>query len=229
MFNSRILTIAISALALAACSAATEEASDLANAAANEAANVAAMSAPPTTAPVTMGATDLTRGPAASEPDVPEGSVELTLKDDLDGDLNGYCFDIVGGGPNINPDEGLQAHTCYSYRGAVGSDQAIDPALLAQGIIKIPTFDVCAQPSSAQQGSKLSLTSCDNSEAQRFIISDSGTISPSAAPDLCATAGIETRRGRNGTSPHQIKELTLEPCDEALSDRQQWRTRIEDD
>ena len=43
--------------------------------------------------------------------------VEVTLKDNLDGNLNGYCLDIKGGGPNIDPSEGLQAHTCYSYRG----------------------------------------------------------------------------------------------------------------
>ena len=37
--------------------------------------------------------------------------VEVALKDNLDGNLNAYCLDIKGGGPNIDPSEGLQAHT----------------------------------------------------------------------------------------------------------------------
>ena len=40
-------------------------------------------------------------------------NVEVTLKDGLDGNLNGYCLDIMGGGRNIDPSRGLQAHTCY--------------------------------------------------------------------------------------------------------------------
>ena len=36
--------------------------------------------------------------------------VEVTLKDRLDGNLNGYCLDIRGGGQNIDPSQGLQAH-----------------------------------------------------------------------------------------------------------------------
>jgi len=59
--------------------------------------------------------------------------VEVTLKDRLDGNLNGYCLDIRGGGQNIDPSAGLQAHTCYSYRGDLGSDQAFDPELIAGG------------------------------------------------------------------------------------------------
>ena len=34
--------------------------------------------------------------------------VEVTLKDRLDGNLNGYCLDIRGGGQNIDPSQGLQ-------------------------------------------------------------------------------------------------------------------------
>ena len=32
--------------------------------------------------------------------------VEVTLKDRLDGNLNGYCLDIRGGGQNIDPSQG---------------------------------------------------------------------------------------------------------------------------
>jgi len=134
---------------------------------------------------------NLTRGPAATEPSVPAGMVEIVLKDKLDGNLSGYCFDIVGGGRNINPDDGLQAHTCYSYRGALGSDQAADPALLADGVIKIVAFDVCASVENAALDSTLDLKTCDGSDAQQFTISASGTIAPKSAPELCLTAGEE--------------------------------------
>ena len=59
--------------------------------------------------------------------------VEVTLQDGLDGNLNGYCLDIRGGGRNIDPSQGLQAHTCYSYRGDLGSDQAFDPEGIPRG------------------------------------------------------------------------------------------------
>lgn len=182
---------------------------------------------PPPAAPA--GEQDLTQGPAAAEPDVPEGMVEVTLKDDLDGNLNGYCLDIVGGGANIDPADGLQVHTCYSYRGSLGSDQAVDPDLMAEGTIKVSAFDVCATVPVAEAGAAVGLAACDDSAEQDFVIAESGTIAPANAPDICLTAGEDTRFGRNGTSPHQIKDLTLEACDPAISDRQEWRTREQDD
>ncbi|WP_413694037.1 hypothetical protein [Psychromonas sp. KJ10-2] len=58
-------------------------------------------------------------------------NVEIALKHNLDGYLNGYCLDISGGGKNIDPANGLQVHTCYSYKGALGSD------LLLRSLVKI--------------------------------------------------------------------------------------------
>ena len=172
---------------------------------------------------------DLTLGPAPGEPIVPEGMVEVTLQDNLDGDLNSYCLDIVGGGPNINPANGLQAHTCYSYRGALGSDQAVDPTLYAKGIIKVVAFDVCATAENTEPGAKIALEKCDGRKTQNFSISDSGSISPAGASDLCLTVGEDTKFGRGGTSPHQIKTLSLENCDTAIAARQEWRVREKKD
>lgn len=176
-----------------------------------------------------IGQPDLTRAPAPSEPAIPAGSVEVTLKDDLDGNLNGYCLDILGGGQNIDPAGGLQAHTCYSYRGALGSDQAVNPALMSNGTIKLPAFDVCAVIDMPEIGSKVMLESCAERPEQKFIMAENGTISPSLADNLCFTAGVDTVRGRNGTSPHQIKTLTLQPCEASNAAYQEWRTREVDD
>jgi len=155
--------------------------------------------------------------------------VEVTLKDSLDGNLNGYCLDIKGGGQNINPADGLQAHTCYSYRGDLGSDQAIDPEGVTHGEFKIVAFDVCATMEGTEADAEVALSACDGSELQQFNFADSGTISPRSAPGMCLTAGKDTTFGRGGTSPHQIKTLTLQSCGDELTAYQEWYTRTQDD
>jgi hypothetical protein len=42
---------------------------------------------------------------------------------------------------------------------------------------------------------------------------------------MCLTAGKETTFGRGGTSPHQIKSLTLQSCGGDLTAYQEWYTR----
>jgi hypothetical protein len=155
--------------------------------------------------------------------------VEVSLKDNLDGNLNSYCLDIKGGGQNIDPTRGLQAHTCYSYRGELGSDQAIDPDGIAKGEFNIPAFDVCATVEVTEAGAEVSLSTCDGSESQQFNFAENGYISPKSAPGMCLTAGNETAFGRGGTSPHQIKTLTLQSCGDDLTAYQEWYTRTQDD
>lgn len=151
--------------------------------------------------------------------------VEVTLKHNLDGNLNGYCLDIKGGGQNINPADGLQAHTCYSYRGDLGSDQAIDPEGITRGEFEIVAFDVCATMEGTEADAEVALSACDGSELQQFHFAENGNISPKSAPGMCLTAGKETAFGRGGTSPHQIKTLTLQSCGDDLTAYQEWYTR----
>lgn len=155
--------------------------------------------------------------------------VEVSLKDNLDGNLNSYCLDIRGGGQNIDPAGGLQAHTCYSYRGELGSDQAIDPKGIANGEFKLPAFDVCATMAGTEAGAEVALSTCDESELQQFDFAENGYISPKSAPGMCLTAGDDTAFGRGGTSPHQIKTLTLQSCGGDLTAYQEWYTRTQDD
>lgn len=155
--------------------------------------------------------------------------VEITLVDQLNGILNGYCFDVAGGNRDIDISKGLQTHTCYSYRGELGEDQVFETARFADNVLYMPNYDVCATLSSLEVGAKLGLASCNGNELQSISFSDSGKISPVAAPNLCLTAGEETRYGRGGTSQHQIKTLTLETCSDDKSAYQTWRTRTYDD
>jgi len=156
-------------------------------------------------------------------------NVEVLLKDKLDGNLSGYCLDIMGGGNNVDPTRGLQGHTCYSYRGDLGSDQAMDPDLVKEGVFKVVGFDVCATMADTSAGTNVSLTECDDSDQQQFVFAENGTISPSTAEGMCLTLAEETTIGRNGTSPHQAKQLTLQNCDPELAAYQQWRTREQHD
>ncbi len=155
--------------------------------------------------------------------------VEVTLKDRLDGNLNGYCLDIRGGGQNIDPSQGLQAHTCYSYRGDLGSDQAFDPELMAGGEFKVIAFDVCATMEGTEAGAEVALSACDGNELQQFDFASNGSISPTSAPGMCLTAGNETTFGMGGTSPHQIKTLTLQQCSDTLAAYQEWYARTQED
>lgn len=151
--------------------------------------------------------------------------VEIATKHNLDGYLNNYCLDIAGGGKNINPENGLQVHTCYSYRGNLGDDQVFDTDNFAKGVLYMPAVDVCVEVASLEEGAKVGLASCSGGDLQNIELLSSGVISPKKAPELCFTASLATRQGRNGTSPHQIKDLTLEKCSEDKAIFQEWYTR----
>ena len=153
--------------------------------------------------------------------------VEITTQTDLDGVTNSYCFDIKGGQDNADPADGLQAHTCYSYTGTLGTDQLFETDRFASNELYMPSFDVCATAADMTAGATLTLTTCDQSDAQSFAFTSTGTISPTAAPELCVGVGDETKFGRSKT--HQIKTLTLQTCSTEDAETQQWRTRTEDD
>lgn len=155
--------------------------------------------------------------------------VEITLVDRLDGDLSGYCLDIAGGQQDAKIENGLQAHTCYSYRGTLGIDQVFDTNRFADAVLYMPDFDACATLADLQAGASVGLTACDGSAAQAITLKQDGKLTPVGAPDLCFTAGEDTRMGRGGTSPHQIKALTLETCSEDRTAFQNWRVRTSAD
>lgn len=149
--------------------------------------------------------------------------VEIVLADKLDGVTSEYCIDVVGGGKNINIEKGLQSHTCYSYRGDLGKDQAFESDRFADNVLYMTEFEVCAQLDSLEEGASVGLAGCDDSDLQTLTFTESGNISPAKAPEMCLTAGEDTRFGRS--KKHQIKTLTLEKCSEESANYQIWRTR----
>lgn len=164
---------------------------------------------------------------ADAESKEPAEGVEITLKDELDGILNSYCLDIAGGNKNVDPDKGLQAHTCYSYQGELGTDQVFDPSRFADNTLYMPNYDVCATLTGLESGAKVGLATCESSDLQTIAFTGEGKISPVSAPNMCFTAAQESRFGRG--SQHQIRDLTLESCSDDLASVQQWRTRTTDD
>ncbi len=150
--------------------------------------------------------------------------VEVYLSDMLDNTQIGYCLDIAGGREaEADPADGLQAHTCYSNLGALGVDQTFDTDQFADGTLYMTEFDVCATLDSTQAGSSVGLSDCDGSDLQQFVFSGDGTITATAAPEMCLTAGEDTRSGRSDAN--QIKVLSLELCSEDLAAYQDWAVR----
>ncbi len=154
-------------------------------------------------------------------------SVEVYVVDMLDNIQNGYCLDIAKGqGEAANPDDGLQAHTCYSPTGEIFVDQAFASDKFADGVLYMPEFDVCMGTLSAEAGGSLVLAACDGSDAQSWVFDGEGTIAPASAPDLCVTLAEETRTGRS--EENQMKALSLETCSADAAASQTWATRTAD-
>lgn len=151
-------------------------------------------------------------------------NVEVYVTDMLDNIQNGYCLDIAKGqGAKANPDDGLQAHTCYSPSGEIFADQAFSLEKFAEGVLFMPEFDVCVQAVSVVTGASADLAHCDGSEAQRWVFDGEGTIAPAADPGICLTLAEKTRTGRS--KENQMKALTLETCSEDLAASQTWSNR----
>lgn len=163
----------------------------------------------------------LTTGAAHAE------NVEIFVTDMLDNIQNGYCLDIAKGqGADANPDNGLQAHTCYSPLGEIYVDQAFDSAQFDDGALYMPEFDVCMQVSSTDSGASIELAACDGSDAQSWLFGGEGTIAPASASKMCLTLAEETRTGRS--EKNQMKALSLETCSSDMAASQTWANRTAD-
>jgi len=149
--------------------------------------------------------------------------VEIMLVDKLD-ESRGYCLDIAGGqGARAPIERGLQAHTCYNYRGEILEDQGFDSTLINTGQFKISYFDVCMTVASITAGTSLSLEACNGSENQTFTLNDSGQLVVKSAPELCVTLdSSQQKTGRGGTPPHVMHPVSIEACDDAKQAYQTW-------
>ena len=138
--------------------------------------------------------------------------VEIQLIDKLD-ETRSYCIDIKGYKERAKVHRGLQAHTCYSYQGQIGVDQAFDKGLTQFGKFYMPAFEVCMEAKSNKEGASLTLKDCNNTAVQKFDFSLENQIKVSGKHDLCLAVGSEkSKQGGGGTPPHLIRTLQLKSC-----------------
>ncbi len=153
-----------------------------------------------------------------------EDFYEIYLLEELD-ESRGYCIDIKGSKLNADPDNGLQAHTCYSYQGEVSVDQSFDNTKIEQDEFYIPYFDVCMEAASASESSNLLLKPCNKNEKQKFEFNSTGEIVLANNTDLCLTVSEVSREGGGGSPVHLIRDLVLNGCNNNISTRQKWGLR----
>ena len=138
--------------------------------------------------------------------------VEIQLIDKLD-EVRSYCIDIKGYKERAKVQLGLQAHTCYSYQGQLGVDQAFDKNLIQFGKFYMPAFEVCVEAKSNKEGAILTLKECNNTAVQKFNFSSENQIKVSGKHDLClAVESEKSKQGGVGTPPHLIRTLQLKSC-----------------
>ena len=153
------------------------------------------------------------------------GLAEVVLKEALD-DERGYCLDIRGYKTRAKPERGLQAHSCYSYQGALGEDQAMDAAKIKAGVFEIKWYRVCMEAHEPADGTTVKLTTCTASPAQQFILTAAGNIQRRQATNLCLTvAAGEPRQGGGGNPVHLMRSLRFEECSDHRRTYQAWRLR----
>ena len=152
-------------------------------------------------------------------------SVEIYTLDQLD-EYRGYCLDIRGYKLKAKPNNGLQAHTCYSYQGKVAVDQGFDALKLTKNQFFLPAFGVCMEAISIAAITKIQLSNCGTGKFQEFKLDEKGRIRLVSNLKLCLTvAQGQSKEGGGGSPVHLMRNLSLELCNEILNSFQNWGVR----
>ncbi|MDB0015955.1 RICIN domain-containing protein [Alphaproteobacteria bacterium] len=152
-----------------------------------------------------------------------ENLAEIQLINKLD-DQRGFCIDIRGHKERAKAQRGLQAHTCYSYQGQIGVDQAFDTSLLAIGKFFLPAFEVCMEAENNSQESSLILTRCTGQNLQKFDLNSANEIRLVVNNELCLTVNDgKSKEGGGGTPVHLMRRLSLENCATTKDKYKHWR------
>jgi len=151
-------------------------------------------------------------------------TAEVYLLNNLN-DTRGFCIDMTGYKTNADVNKPLQAHSCYSYQGAVSVDQGFDVSKISNGEFSLPFFNVCVEVENAGSSSGLILRGCDKNPKQQFVFEDDGKIKPVGNLSLCLTASDDYREGGGGSPVHLIRDLSMSACDDSFSTRQRWGLR----
>jgi hypothetical protein len=138
----------------------------------------------------------------------------------------GYCLDVPGHMSGVRLESPLQAHTCK--HGIWNQDGRFDVAALANGMIRMPHYDLCLRAEDAVVGARLFLAECTLAEPQTlqtWAVRDSGEIALEAFPQMCITIGEGPGRDAGGPQ-YLMRSAGIDTCASQASDRQQWTTVI---
>ena len=151
--------------------------------------------------------------------------VEIQLIDKLD-ETRSYCIDIKGYKESAKVHRGLQVHTCYSYQGQLGVDQAFDKGLIQFRKFYMPAFHVCMEAKSHNEGASRTLKDCNNTAFQKFNFTPENQIKVSGKHDLCVAVESEkSRQGGGGTPTHLMRSLQLKSCSRAGFKYTAWKIK----
>ena len=135
----------------------------------------------------------------------------------------GYCLDIPGHLTSVRLEWPLQMHTCK--HGIWNQDGRFDEAALANGVIRMPHYDLCLQAENTSFEARLFLEDCTGAELQSWILIGSGELALEGNPLMCIT--VEDSPGRDAGGPQYLmKSVGLDTCAQDASDRQRWTTVI---
>ena len=133
----------------------------------------------------------------------------------------GYCLDIPGHMAGVRIDLPLHVHTCK--HGIWNQDGRFDVAALANGVIRMPHYELCLQAENTSIGARLFLAECTRAVLQTWTQEKSSVIALEAFPQMCIT--VEDGPGRGAGGPQYLmKGVGLDTCSEKASDRQRWTT-----
>ena len=148
--------------------------------------------------------------------------VQIRLIDNLD-EPRGYCIDIRGHKEQAKLDKDLQVHTCYSYQGLLGVDQAFEKILIRSGKFYLPYFDVCMEAEELMKGARLVLRKCNSNIMQDFEYTLNKQIKHAGEHNLCISVSKgKSRKGGGGSPTHLIRFLKIDECLEGEYQHSTW-------
>ena len=158
----------------------------------------------------------------AESDQVNDESVFLRVIAPLD-EARGYCLDIPGHRAGVRIDSPLHVHTCK--HGIWNQDGRFDEVALANGVLRMPHYELCLQAENISIGARLLLAKCTQAELQTWTLKDFGEIALEAFPQVCIT--VEEGPGRDAGGPQYLmKGVGLDICAQQASSRQRWATVI---
>jgi hypothetical protein len=155
--------------------------------------------------------------------------VEVKLIAPIEED-RGWCLDLRGGQNNGAPIGGVHGHTCYTYhdKGPTKDQAFVMENINDQNEFRMVEFnDKCMTLFEPNEGSFVSIETCDGRETQAIALNDAGQIIPEMTPELCLTAGSIVLPGGGGNPVHIMRDISFEACDSSINERQLWELRAE--